>query len=155
MQDLRDLRTLLPDAALAKLRQAYDPAVMSAANVGALATAYPPLGPWAAETAGTFFERPGPLSAKDRERCVIAFLALTGPPMSLGVHVYWGLMEGLGVDEICHVMALAACYGGLPKVAQGLIVVEKLARQLAVIAQTEDCGPRRVLTALVEESRGR
>ncbi|HKP64416.1 MAG TPA: carboxymuconolactone decarboxylase family protein [Polyangiales bacterium] len=125
---------------------------MSAANSGALRDIYPPLQSWGEEVSATFYDRPGPLTAKDRERCIIALVTLLGATLPLAIHIYWGLMEGLSVEEICHTIGLSGCYGGLPKASHGLLVVE---RTLALLNRVSEAGPNAtaVLEALISEFR--
>jgi alkylhydroperoxidase/carboxymuconolactone decarboxylase family protein YurZ len=151
---MQDPRMLLDEERLRRLRAAYDSKAMSAANVAAFAQVHPALHPWIEETAATFFERPSSLSPRDRERCIVALLAYTGPPLSLAVHIYWALMEGVSVDEVCHTIGLVACYGGLPKCAQGLLVAERLATLLRDVAELQHPDAAQVVAALIRELRG-
>lgn len=146
-----DIRTLLSDEMLAKLRAAYEPGALVAANATATTRMYPAIEPWCAGIVSTFFTDSGPLAPRQREQCLIALLAYTGPEVSLGVHVYWGLMEGLSLDEICQVIALTGCYGGLPKGYRGLQVVARVTRALQRVATTSARGPASVLEALMQE----
>lgn len=146
-----DIRTLLSDEQLARLRNAYDPAVLLGANLTATQQIYPLIAPWCSGLAATFFENDSPLAARDRERCLIALLAHVGPPMSLAVHVYWGLMEGLSLSEAAHTVALTGCYGGLPKAYQGFSVVSRVARLLRQAVAEASMGSDAVLTRLVDE----
>jgi alkylhydroperoxidase/carboxymuconolactone decarboxylase family protein YurZ len=145
-----DFAQLLDDRQLARLRVAYAPPVMRTAMLNAIAVGYPPLLPWNEAIAKTFYDDPEPLSAANRERCLIALLTHTGPQLSLAIHVYWGLMEGLSVAEVCHIVGLAACYGGVPRLALGLPVVERTLRVLSTLegAQVDS---QSVLLTLVSE----
>jgi alkylhydroperoxidase/carboxymuconolactone decarboxylase family protein YurZ len=154
MSHIGNVAEVLAQESLRSLRQAYDPKMMSAANVAALSSAYPPLRAWAEETSSTFFDRPGALAPKDRERCIITLLAYNGPALSLGVHVYWGLMEGLGVDEVCQAVALAGCYGGLPACARGLLVVNRVMALLQRVSEGPPCTPQSVLELMIREFQG-
>jgi alkylhydroperoxidase/carboxymuconolactone decarboxylase family protein YurZ len=149
---MADLRTRLTTTGLSRLRAAYDPAVMSQGNVAALRDIYPPLSSWGEEVSATFYDRPGPLTAKDRERCLIALVTLLGATLPLAIHVYWGLMEGLSVEEICHTIGLSACYGGLPKASHGLLVVDRTLTLLNRISETSP-DARAVLETLLVEFR--
>jgi alkylhydroperoxidase/carboxymuconolactone decarboxylase family protein YurZ len=149
---MADLRTRLTTAALSKLRAAYEPAVMSQGNAAALRDIYPPLSSWGDEVSATFYDRPGPLTAKDRERCIVGLVTMLGATLPLAIHVYWGLMEGLSVEEICHTIGLSACYGGLPKASHGLLVVD---RTLALMNRVSETSPdaQAVLESLIAEFR--
>jgi hypothetical protein len=146
---MKDIRTLLDAERLLALRDAYDHDEMAAANVKAVATLAPQLGRWNEEIARTFYDKSGPLAPAQRERCLITLIGYTGSPMSMAIHVYWGLMEGISVDEIVQIVGLVGCYGGLPKSASGLDVAY---RTLSVLDEID--GERRsssVVTALIRE----
>jgi alkylhydroperoxidase/carboxymuconolactone decarboxylase family protein YurZ len=144
-----DLRNQFDDEMIRELRAAFDPRVMAAVNVGAFVERMPPLAAWARVTSDTFFDNDFAMAAKDRERCIVALLAYTGPPLSLAVHVYWALMEGVSPEEVCAAVSLAGCYGGLPKAAQGLLVLEATAALLHDVSASQDRGPGAVLSALL------
>jgi len=78
---------------------------------------------------------------------LIAVLTNTGPQLSLAIHVYWGLMEGLTVDEICHTAGLAASYGGVPRLALSLPVIDRVLSQLEQL--DGHLGSERVLQVLL------
>jgi alkylhydroperoxidase/carboxymuconolactone decarboxylase family protein YurZ len=145
--------TILSDEVLSILRRGYDARRMSAANVTAISAAYPGLRSWAAETSATFFDRQNAIAPRDRERCIVALLAYDGPPLSLAVHIYWGLMEGLSVDEVCETVALTGCYGGLPKCARGLLVLDRVVKLLRRLSEASPPPAEAVLDALVQEFR--
>lgn len=149
-----DLTQLLGDRPLARLRQAYSPEVMRTAMLRAIGEGYPPLHTWNEAIAKTFYDTAEPLSAANRERCLIALLTQTGPQLSLAIHVYWGLMEGLSAAEVCHIVGLAACYGGVPRLALGLPVVERTLQILSSLPD-ESVDSQSVLLALLAEYKPR
>lgn len=132
-----DIRTILSDAHLGALRQGYDRASMTSAMVTAIEGRYPPLAAWNREIERLFYREDSPLAPRDRERCLIALLAQSGPPLSLAVHLYWGLMEGMCADEICHTLTLTACYGGVPRLAEAFPALERV---LAVVEASAAAG---------------
>ncbi len=146
-----DLRTLIDDKSVLALRGAYSSTAMRAAMTGKLHLAYPPMHPWTEGTEATFYATDH-IADRDRERCLIALLTVTGPPLSMAIHIYWGLMEGIDMPEICHVIALAACYGGVPKLAPAFAVLQRLGPLLADLA-ARDAEPTDVLDALAEDFR--
>lgn len=122
---MQDLRTLLSDQDLHALRADYDLEVMSRAASGPFEVVYPPIGGWTRETSATFFDR-STLSPKDRERCIVALLAMSGIASSFAIHIYWGLMEGLSLDDVCQTISLVGVYGGIPKVAWGMTILQRI-----------------------------
>ncbi len=139
---------------LALLRSAYVASEMASANVRGIGELAPDLERWNAEIARTFYGSGGPLAPVNRERCLVTLLAHTGPLLPFGVHVYWGLMEGLTVEELCQIVGLVGCYGGLPKCVQGLLALDKVLGLLD--RMTGDVAPRaqEVLRGLVTELGG-
>jgi len=133
-----DLRKVLSTDALLALRQRYDRDAMRAAMLNTTVAPYPPMADWNRAIASTFYGDQSPVAPRDRERCLIALLAQKGAQFSLGVHVYWGLMEGLSPDEICHTIGLAACYGGIASLGQSFPVLETVLGMLAQISATGD-----------------
>jgi len=123
---MQDLRTQLNDDSLAELRSAYDRAAMLLAASSPCAVLYPPLDPWMRETGSTIYDR-SHLAPRDRERCIIALLiAGGGLQTSVAIHIYWGLMEGLSVDDVCQTIGIVGAYGGMQRVAFGLATLQRV-----------------------------
>jgi alkylhydroperoxidase/carboxymuconolactone decarboxylase family protein YurZ len=122
---MQDLRSVLSDEDLQTLRREYDAVLMSRAASGPFAVVYPPLEPWVRETSATFFDR-SVLDPCDRERCIIALLTVNGLASSLAIHIYWGLMEGMTIAEVCETIGLVGAYAGVPRVAFGLTVLQRV-----------------------------
>lgn len=148
---MQDLRTVLCNEALQKLRQGYDRDAMRAAMLTTTVEPYPPLGAWNEAIAATFYGGASPLAAVDRERCLIMLLAYTGARFSLGVHVYWGLMEGMAVEEVCHVVGLAATYGGVPSLGNSFPVLHAVLQGLAAAASAERCSSLAIVQQLARD----
>jgi alkylhydroperoxidase/carboxymuconolactone decarboxylase family protein YurZ len=148
---MNDLTSLLGREQLDKLRRSYRADELVAANVTGVGQAYPPLASWNREIGATFYAADGPLTPINRERCMVALLAYAGPPISLAVHVYWGLMEGLTVDELCQVIGLTGCYGGLPRCVQGLLVLERMLGLLERLGKSDRSTAAAVLQEIVVE----
>lgn len=140
--------TLDPDR-LAALRAAYTPEAMSAAQAGTLTAMVPRFGPWNDGIVRTFYDPAGPMKAQDRERCLIALHLASGPPVSLAIHVYRGLMEGLTPEEMVQMVGLVACYAGLPRLTSGLEVLHRTFRALEALAAAEPRGPGAIVPGLV------
>ena len=147
---MQNLTTIVTDSELARLRAAYSSESLLAANAGAFAEVYPRFAPWG-ETTGRLCFETSPLEARDRELALITLLAHRSPGLSMSNHVYWGLMEGLTVVEICEVVALVGCYCGLPTYTQGVLTLKRTLQTLQRLASEEDRTSLRVLAALVAE----
>lgn len=146
---MKDLASVLAPERLRALREAYVPGQMTAANVRAVAAAAPRLGPWNEEVGRTFYDPSGPLAPADRERCLIALTASMGFAIPTAIHMYWGLMEGLSVEEIAQIVGLVGCYAGLPRISFGL---EMAHRTLTVLNDTASpLDPASIVTALIAE----
>ena len=91
-----------------------------------------------------------PLSHVDRERCLIAVLAGRQEPLTLAVHIYWGLMEGLGPEEVGHTLVLAGAYQGIPVYATGLLALEKTTAMLKGLAAEGAVDSGSVLKKIIE-----
>lgn len=149
---MQDLRTLLADTALHALRAHWDERQMNAAQLEAMNATYPPLAAWNASMTEMFYSPSSPLRAVDRERCLIGILTLTGPPPSLAIHVYMALMEGVTVEEVCHIVALSGNYGGAPRLIDALPAVRRALEALQAVS-AEHPTPPRVLRAILDAFR--
>jgi alkylhydroperoxidase/carboxymuconolactone decarboxylase family protein YurZ len=147
---MTELREILSDAGLQQLRAAYDPSVMRAAMLETIVRSYPPLDEWNRAIASTFYGETSPISARDRERCLIALLTQSGAELSLAIHVYWGLMEGMPVAEVAHTIGLAASYSGVPRLAFGLPLLERVLTRLAAVDPANGYGSARILRILLD-----
>jgi alkylhydroperoxidase/carboxymuconolactone decarboxylase family protein YurZ len=67
-----------------------------------------------------------------RERILIAVLAvrLGGQGRFLAVHLYWGLMVGLSVEEIADQLLLTGMYVGLPNFTASIATFQTLLKEL-------------------------
>jgi alkylhydroperoxidase/carboxymuconolactone decarboxylase family protein YurZ len=145
---MQNLTTIVTDEELARLRSAYSSDSLLAANAGAFAEVYPRFAPWG-DTVGRLCFETSPLAARDRELALITLLAHRSPGLSMANHVYWGLMEGLTVIQVCEVIALVGCYCGLPTYTQGVLTLKRTLQTLREVASEEDRTSMRVLSALV------
>ncbi|MBI5516049.1 MAG: hypothetical protein HY909_19860 [Deltaproteobacteria bacterium] len=116
-----DLRNLLTDAELSTLRSAYDVNVLFNASRASLAAPFPPGGPLVDFIVGHAYH-PEVMSPRERERTLIALLATQnqGRGMTVAVHLYWGLMEGLSITDVTETLLLVGIYAGVSVYAQAL-----------------------------------
>lgn len=126
------LGVLTPEA-LDVLRGGYRPEAMASATKQALNARYAGGAPFVDTIVDTLYAG-APIAASDRERCLVALLAARGEGLTLAVHLYWALMEGLPVEEVAHVLVLAGAYMGVPAYANGLLVLERTLKALKPLA---------------------
>jgi len=69
-----------------------------------------------------FYAEDETMSAKDRERCLIAVLASRDAGLNLALHIYVGLMAGLSPQQIADVIFLCGVYTGVDRISDGLHV---------------------------------
>ena len=119
----------LTSAELDALRAGYLPDVMTRVTRLAVASVYPPGAPYVDAIVDSLYGEE-PVAPRDRERCVIALLAAQGETLTLALHIYWGLMEGLSPADVGHTVLLAGAYAGVPRYAAGLLVLEKTCTEL-------------------------
>lgn len=109
-----DVRTLLSDEELGRLRAAYDAAAMNEGARRATSTPYPPAAAFVDAIIDTLYGPHAVLPGARREQILLAIIAShTGMRRILAVHLYWGLMEGLSLDDIGATLMLVAVYDGI------------------------------------------
>lgn len=120
-----DLRTFLDDAEMAALRGGFDAAFMRDKVAGAMLFAkFPPGKPYVQSVLDTSYGGK-PLCDRSRERIIMALLASHSETMTLAVHLYWGLMLGLSLEEVGHVLMLTGQYAGISAYTNGMAVLKK------------------------------
>lgn len=146
-----DLATVLDDATLAALRAQYSADFMLAASRGAVVGPHPAAAGYVNWVVDYLYDGTR-LKPADRERCLVALLAAktTDASFTLAVHLYWAMMEGLTVDELADVLALAGTYHGMPHYAMGQVTFRKTLDALrGLYARTPTtCDPAAVIGAL-------
>lgn len=151
---IETLDALLNTDELAKLRKDYDREVLFKAVKQAFAY-YPPIAPLVDSIIETHY-RKGVLSARDRERCLIALFAAQRDELPLAVHIYWGLMEGLSPEEIGATLMLVASYEGINRFAKSGKILRKTLTSLKSLlgASSEAPTSAAVLTHLLDTFSG-
>jgi alkylhydroperoxidase/carboxymuconolactone decarboxylase family protein YurZ len=141
-----DLRTALNRADLRTLRQAWDAPAMGRAIAASLDGAYPPARPYVDAIAAAFYWAGTPtdpdgasaaplLAPVTRELVLIGILGARGArSFDLAVHLYFALMEGASVDQVCATLELGGVYGGLPAFSDGLVVLGRTLSVLTTVA---------------------
>lgn len=132
----QDVRQLLPSEDLLILRRGYRRAVLSRAAhavcVGPYAAAAPAVESWL----GLFYEQGALLEPAQRELVLNALLATEGRRLEVAVHVYWGLMEGLGPEQLAATFLLVGMYAGIDAYRSAIRVMHSVCRTLHELAAT-------------------
>ncbi|NOZ00885.1 MAG: hypothetical protein GXP54_03225 [Deltaproteobacteria bacterium] len=145
-----DMSFLLKDTEIESLRKGYNAEVMKAASKGGIAQVYPPGAPFPEGVVDWLYEGT-PIAPRDRERCLIALLAQRQDGVMLAIHIYWGLMEGLGLDEIGRTLLLSGAYTGIPNYTAGLFTLKKTCAALKGVVAAGDAQSPTVLGGLLKE----
>ncbi len=134
-----DSTEVLSEEALGRFRGGWVEGDGNALMLGSadesLTGAYEPSSPFVTWVSDRFY-REGMFSGKERERVLISVLS-DGPDLTLAIHVYWGLMEGLSVQEVCEVILMTAAYRGIPLYSNKIRVVQRV---LALLRDLDDQG---------------
>jgi alkylhydroperoxidase/carboxymuconolactone decarboxylase family protein YurZ len=149
------INDILTAAQLITLRDEYDPAEMNAVLGAPLPAVYPACRPYL-DTIGDLFyggttaDMTGsPLSAKNRERCLVATLAARGASLNLAVHMYMALVENVAPNEIAHIVMLVGAYTGIDNFAGALQAAAKTFTVLGKVADSPHARAADVFKALV------
>ena len=116
----------------------------STAMVNAIADTFTLLVPKADRTGP-----PKPLSAKNRERTLVALLAARGERSSLAIHIYWALALKVSPHDIVHTLLLTGAYAGVPAFAGALGVAKATFKLLEALPSTPPLKPKLVVPAIL------
>lgn len=148
-------RILLPGE-IEALRQGYDAQLMSDLATRALVEKFPASGLWVHTIQKILFKDDDnggkpllDLPARERELCLLSLMSAQHLGMELGVHVYWGIMEGLEPKEIAALMTLVGVYAGLSKFEAALSVMMKAVEAMHAAAQSGDTDVLGVINKLL------
>lgn len=146
---------ILTPTQLSTLRDEYDPAEMNAVLGAPLPALYPACLPYLETIGDLFFGGPtgdmtnSPLSAKNRERCLVAILAARGASLNLALHTYMALAENVEPNEIAHTVMLVGAYTGIDNFAGALAAAAKTFVVLGRVADSGSARAKDVFNALV------
>jgi alkylhydroperoxidase/carboxymuconolactone decarboxylase family protein YurZ len=125
---------ILDRADVEALRSGYQASPAAVANFaeGKYAALYPPGKQIFNTFVDTFFTHGDPaapplvkLSARDRELSIIAMMAARSEVLTLAIHFYWAVGEGVDVASIAETLLLVGGYAGLDCYGSGLEVHSK------------------------------
>lgn len=136
---MSDVRDILDANALDQLKAHYSTELMTTVATTMAWQPYPPAKGLIGAVGERFYESTAQMCGRDREMCLITILASGGfPPFALAVHIYWGLMEGLSVDEIADVLTLTGTYCGIPRMTDGYFTLGETLKVLAKASVTPE-----------------
>lgn len=149
----QDLTTILTGTDLTAVISNYDAPIMGQLLAGGLIVHYPAISPYLGaigqELYPEFKAQPaGPLSAADRERCLVALLASRSRRLELAIHIYMALVKGVSAAELAHICLAAGIYTGIDTVGSAFEVMQTTLEKLRAIAQTGVPTPQNVLIGL-------
>jgi alkylhydroperoxidase/carboxymuconolactone decarboxylase family protein YurZ len=152
----RDVTKILTKQELKALRGAYDASLLSDLATQAVVDKFPASGLWVGTIQRILFEDPEnggkpllQIGAPERELCLIALMSAEGMRLELGVHIYWGLMEGLKPKQIAALMTLVGVYAGLDRFNAALGVMTTALRALCTAAEAGKVSVPDVLPILI------
>lgn len=146
-----EARDILTAAEIDALRSGYDGAALSKMAADAIAGAHAPARGFLDFVTGTFYGKESDLPPRDRELVLITLFAARESSLFLGVHIYWGLMEGLTPATIAQALLLAGAYQGLPVFNESIGVLAKTLTALKeLLTPSTGVGAANVIAALAK-----
>ena len=141
----------LTDDQIMVLEAGFDPDEMYEIMRGGIVAMYAP----AAAATDYWHEAlldPAKMRPRDRQMILISIVAQAPTPLTLGVHVYWGLCAGLTVDEIYQTLLLTSFYTGIDRFAKsGFVLRDHTWPALREAAELGDAAtPRQVMGLLAK-----
>ncbi|SEL19033.1 hypothetical protein SAMN05444354_104227 [Stigmatella aurantiaca] len=157
---IMELVGILTFAELETLRRDFRPEGLIEPSRQTLVSAFPPIQGYANSFLSYFFSESNPatgetvssLTPLERERILITLQALrmNGNGRFLGIHLYWGLMTGLSVQEIADQLFLIGVYGGLSCYTSALATFQTLLRNLKQCVARGDTQAPSILAATAQ-----
>ena len=130
----QDVRQLLTSEDLLVLRRGFRRAVLSRAAHAVCVGPYTASAPAVEGWLGLFYEQGTLLEPAQRELVLNALLAAERHHRELAIHVYWGLMEGLGPEQLAATFLLIGMYAGIDAYRSAIRVMQSVCRTLHELA---------------------
>lgn len=153
----KDVTEILTAEELEALRADYDPKLLSDVATKALVDKFPASGLWVNTIQKILFKDPEnggkpllDLGGRERELCLITLMSAQHLGLELGIHVYWGMMEGLEPGQIAALMTLVGVYAGLSRFEAALSVMTKTMKALDGAAESGETEVLQVVNRLLE-----
>lgn len=157
----KDVTEMLSEKELAALRGAYDGLLLSELATKTLVEKFPASRIWVNTIQRILYvdeSRGGAplldITPKERELCLITLLSAQHLELELGVHIYWGMMEGLSPKQIAALITMVGVYAGLARFNSALTVMTTALKALDVVAQKPNPDVVACITALVAAFSG-
>jgi alkylhydroperoxidase/carboxymuconolactone decarboxylase family protein YurZ len=149
----KDLTTILTATELQTITSSYNAVTMGALLAKGLTDHYPAISPYLGaigqELYPEFKPQPaGPLSAANRERCLVALLASRSRRLELAIHIYLALVNGVSTAELAHICVASGIYTGVDTVGSAFDVMQATLEKLQALAQANAADPLHVLIGL-------
>jgi alkylhydroperoxidase/carboxymuconolactone decarboxylase family protein YurZ len=138
-----DMTGYFTDEQLAALREGYDRDAMLRLAVGNVAQHYAGIAPLMEFFRAEIYD-PEKMDPQHRQRCLLAILATKHHPLTLSVHVYWSLAEGLSLRDVYQVLLVAAAYAGVDAFATSAFTMKT--KTLPLLAKLIEAGGEAVAT---------
>lgn len=136
-----DVRTLLNVEQIDALRDAYRREVMVHAITNGAKATYGGSAAFLDSIGLRFYvesDREGRMSARDRERTIISALSASrGAGFAQAIHFYWGLMEGLSVEDIAEIVTLVGGYCGVETYTDSMFTLSETLKILSKLSSGE------------------
>ncbi len=153
----KDVTHMISAEEISALRRGSDAELMSNVATKALVDKFPASGLWVRTIQKILFQdeanggRPLlDLKARERELCLVTLMSAQSLGLELGVHVYWGIMEGLEPSEIAALMTLVGVYAGLSRFEASLTVMTKTVHAMHDAAAAGETDVLEVINRLLE-----
>lgn len=142
-QFTKDVTEILMPEEIAALRANYDAELLSNVATKALVDKFPASGLWVGTIQKILFKDADnggkpllDIAPRERELCLITLMSSQNLGLELGIHIYWGIMEGLEPRQIAALLTLVGVYAGLPRFEAALTVMTKTMKALDEAAET-------------------
>ena len=149
----KDLTTILTVPELQTVTSSYNAVTMGTLLPASLITHYPPISPYLGAIGQELYPEfkplpAGPLSAANRERCLVALLASRSRRLELAIHIYLALVNGVSAAELAHICLATGIYTGVDTVGSAFDVMQGTLEKLKALAQGSTADPLSVLVGL-------
>lgn len=143
------LESLITNEQISLLKQGYDDALFFKLAMASLSGPFPQAEPWIEGSGAYFFGTDKNMGRTHRELCTISVLTAMRCPDQLLIHIYWGLMVGLSVNQMADAMFLGGHFGGVAGYNTALKVANVALVNLAAQAEAGKADPKNLLSVPV------
>jgi alkylhydroperoxidase/carboxymuconolactone decarboxylase family protein YurZ len=152
-----DLSTILTQSELDFIVSQYDPVVLGKLLSISLATQHKVTRPYLSGIGDSLYpefdpssRRENPLSAANRERCLVALLASRSRRLELAIHGYMALANGVAPGELAQIALTAAVYTGVDTLANAFDTLQGTLERLKDLVRRKTAAPGQVLLELAK-----